>query len=118
MTYAQLKDLQISNIISHTSEMKGLVKQCLSIAATSTGKDDEVVMWIDAAVSDMIRQGIDVAGNITDGLVQGTIVMYVKANFGFVDAKEKENAQKAYIRSVSQLSLSEKYKLVEVIEDA
>lgn len=118
MTYAQLKDLQISNIISHTSEMKGLAKQCLSIAATSIGKDDEVVMWIDAAVSDMIRQGIDVAGNITDGLVQGTIVMYVKANFGFVDAKEKENAQKAYIRSVSQLSLSEKYKLVEVIEDA
>lgn len=117
MTYEEVKNLQVSNIISHTSEMKDLVKQCLSIISTSTAKDDEIVMWIDSAVSDMVRQGIDVAGNITDGLVQGTIVMFVKANFGFVDLKDKEQAEKSYYRNVSQLSLSQKYKLG-VIEDA
>lgn len=117
MTFQELKDLQISNIISHTSEMSSLVKQCLSIVSTSTAKDDEIVMWIDAAVSDMVRQGIDVARNISDGLIQGTIVMFVKGNFGFVEAKEKEMAQKTYTRNCCQLSLSQKY-LLEVDVDA
>lgn len=111
MTFEEVKNLQISNIISHTSEMNGLVKQCLSIVPTATAKDDEIVMWIDAGISDMVRQNIDVAGNITDGLIQGAIVMFVKANFGMTDIKEKENAQKTYIQIVGQLSLSSKYKL-------
>lgn len=117
MTFQEIKDLQISNIISHTSEMSALVKQCMSIVATATAKDDEIVMWIDAAVSDMVRQNIDVAGNITDGLIQGAIVMFVKGNFGFVEAKEKELAQKTYIQLCTNLSLSRKY-LLEVDVDA
>lgn len=116
MTFEEVRDLQISNIISNTSEFKSLVKQCLSIVSTATAKDDEIVMWINAGISDMIRQGIDVSGNITDGLVQGAIVMFVKSNFGFVEIKEKEQAQKTYIQIVGQLSLSEKYKL-EVVEN-
>lgn len=111
MTFEEVKNLQISNIISNTSEFKALVKQCLSIVSTSTVKDDEIVMWINAGISDMVRQGIDVANNISDGLVQGAIVMFVKSNFGMTDIKEKENAQKTYIQIVGQLSLSEKYKL-------
>lgn len=118
MTYEEVKNLQISNIISHTSEMTNLVKQCLSIVQSSTAKDDEIIMWIDAGVSDMVRQGIDVASNITDGLIQGTIVMFVKANFGFVSREEKELAQKTYIQNVGQISLSQKYLLSEEIEDA
>lgn len=119
MTYNELKNLQITNIISNTHEMKGLVKQCLSIVETSTGKDNEIVMWISSAVSDMIRLGIDVAGNLTDGLVQGAIVLFVKGTFGNVDIKEKELALNTYTKIVGQLSLSEKYKLkVEVDNDA
>ena len=111
MTYNEIKNLQISNIISHINEMSGLVKQCLSVVSTATAKDDEIVMWIDAAVSDMVRQNIDVAGNITDGLIQGTIVMFVKATFGMVDIKEKELAKERYQTLCGQLSLSTKYKL-------
>ena len=111
MTFQEVKDLQISNIISNTSEFKSLVKQCLSIVPTATSKDDEIVMWINAGISDMVRQDIDVAGNIKDGLIQGAIVMYVKGNFGFVEAKEKELAQKTYIQICTNLSLSEAYKL-------
>lgn len=117
MTFEEVKDLQISNIISNSSEFKALVKQCLSIVGTTTAKDDEIVMWINAGISDMVRQGIDVAKNIADGLIQGAIVMYVKGNFGFVEIKEKELAQKTYIQICCNLSLSQKY-LLEVDEDA
>lgn len=117
MTFEEVKNLQISNIISNTSEFKSLVKQCLSIVSTATAKDDEIVMWINAGISDLVRQGIDVASNITDGLIQGAIVMYVKGNFGFVEAKEKELAKKTYYQICCNLSLSQKYKL-EVDVDA
>lgn len=111
MTYEEIKKLQISNIISNSHEMKSLVKQCLSIINTSTVKDEEIVMWIDAAVSDMIRQDVDVSNNISDGLIQGAIVMFVKWNFGMFDIKEKELAQKTYMQLMNNLSLSSKYKL-------
>lgn len=117
MTFEEVRDLQISNIISNSSELKSLVKQCLSIISTATAKDDEIVMWINAGISDMVRQNIDVANNITDGLIQGTIVMYVKSNFGFVEAKEKELAQKTYHQLCTNLSLSNSY-LLEVEDDA
>ena len=111
MTFEEVKNLQISNIISNSSEMKTLVKQCLSIVDTATAKDNEIVMWIGGAVSDMVRQGINVSANMSDEYVQGAIVMYVKANFGMTDIKEKENAQKSYNQICNNLSLSSKYKL-------
>lgn len=117
MTFQEVKDLQISNIVSNVSEFKSLVKQCLSIVSTATAKDDEIVMWINAGISDLVRQGIDVAKNITDGLIQGAIVMYVKGNFGFVEVKEKELAQRTYTQICCNLSLSQKY-LLEVDIDA
>ena len=111
MTFEEVKNLQISNIISNTSEFKSLVKQCLSIVSTATAKDDEIVMWINAGISDLVRQGIDVAKNITDGLIQGAIVMYVKGNFGFVEFIENELEQRTYTQICCNLSLSSKYKL-------
>jgi len=117
MAFQEVKDLQISNIVSNVSEFKSLVKQCLSIVSTATAKDDEIVMWINAGISDMVRQGINVASNITDGLIQGAIVMFVKSNFGFVEAKEKELAQRTYNQICCNLSLSQKY-LLEVDIDA
>lgn len=97
--------------ILDSDELNSLVKQCLSIVSTATAKDDEIKMWINAAINDMERQGIDVVTNIEDGIVQGTIVMYVKGNFGFVEAKEKELAQKTYHQLCTNLSLSHNYLL-------
>ena len=111
MTLEEISNLQISHIISNTSEFKSLTKQCLSIVNTATAKDDEIVMWINAGISDMVRQGIDVANNISDGLIQGAIVMFVKSKFGMVDAKEKEIAQRTYTQLSGNLSLSSDYKL-------
>lgn len=116
MTFEEIRDLQISNIIANSSEFKSLMKQCLSIAENTTIKDDEIVMWINAGISDMVRQGVDVANNITDGLIQGCIVMYVKANFGFIEESEKKIAQERYTQTIMNLSLSQKYLLVEEVE--
>lgn len=116
MTYKEIADLQISNIISNTSEFKNLAKQCLSIVSSATAKDDEIVMWINGAVSDLVRQDIDVANNLNNGLIQGAIVMFVKANFGMVDIKEKELAKRTYTMLCNNLSLSSEYKIKEGVD--
>ena len=87
-----------------------LVKQCLSIVETATLKDEEIKMWIQAGIADLTRQGIVASVGTTDSLVQSAIVMFVKANFGNVDIKEKELAQRAYSLLCANLGLSEKYK--------
>lgn len=93
------------------SELLKLCKQCLSIVETSTYKDDEIRLLIKMAMSDLKRQGIDV--NVNDSLIQGTIAMFVKANFGMVDIKEKELAQRTYNLLCNNLSLSSEYKEAE-----
>lgn len=93
------------------SELLSLCKQCLSIVETSTYKDEEIKLLIKMAMSDLKRQGIDIKSN--DSLIQGTIAMFVKANFGMVDIKEKELAQKTYNLLCNNLSLSSEYKEVE-----
>lgn len=98
------------------SELLKLCKQCLSIIETSTYKDGEIKLLIDMAIEDMQRQGINVNGRLNNSLIKGTIAMYVKSNFGMVDIKEKELAQKTYNSLCNNLSLSSYYKEVE--EDA
>lgn len=96
------------------SELLNLCKQCLSIVNTSTYKDEEIKLLIKMAMSDLQRQGINVILN--DSLIQGAIAMYVKSNFGMVDIKEKELAQKTYNLLCTNLSLSHDYKEVEECE--
>lgn len=117
MTYREVLKLQISHIISNVSEYQELVKQCLSIVPTSTSKDSEIAMWISAAVEDLVRQGIDVAGNSSNGLVQGAIVMFVKSTFGMCDISEKKLAQETYINICNNLSLSRDFLLEGVDEE-
>lgn len=88
-----------------------LTKQCLSIVETATLKDEEIKMLINAAKLDLKRLGIE--ANIEDNLIQTAIVMFVKANFGNTDIKEKELAQKTYSLLCHNLSLSTKYKEVD-----
>ena len=91
-------------------ELLKLVKQCLSIVETATLKDKEIEMLIQAGIADLKRQGIVASETTTDSLVQSAIVMFVKANFGNVDIKEKELAQRTYSLLCANLGLSEKYK--------
>ena len=95
-----------------------LSKQCLSIIETATLKDEEIKMLIQAGIADLVRQGINASEDTEDSLVKSAIVMFVKSNFGNVDIKEKELAQKTYSLLCNNLSLSEKYKIKEVDSNA
>lgn len=90
-------------------ELLKLAKQCLSIVETATLKDDEIKMLIASAIADLNRQGIKATCLTSDALVQSAIMMFVKANFGNVDIKEKELAQRTYGLLCANLGLSEDY---------
>ena len=92
-------------------ELMLLVKQGLSISESSTMKDEEIKMWINAGKEDLKRQGIKT--DLKNALVQSAIVMYVKSNFGNVDIKEKELSQRTYNLLCNNLSLSSEYKVVD-----
>lgn len=112
MTYEDVKNLKVSNIVQET-DLKDLVKECLSIVKEATLKDNEIIMLINAGVLDLERQGIDVKNHIQDGIIQGAITMFVKAYFGMVDIKEKQLAEKTYFMLCNNLSLSSDYKVVD-----
>lgn len=89
--------------------MISLVKESLSIVSTSTIKDNEIELWIKAAVEDLSRAGVNAVTVSTDNwLVKGAIVMYCKANFGMVSLEEKKLAQSTYSLLCNNLSLSYK----------
>ena len=90
-----------------------IVKQSLSIVETATSKDEEIKMLIKSGIEDLVRQGINASEDTKESLIQSAIVMFVKGNFGNVDIKEKELAQKTYSLLCNNLSLSEKYKVVD-----
>ena len=92
-------------------ELMELAKQSLSIVSSSTIKDDEIEMWIEAGKEDLLRQGIN--SNLNNSLVKSAIVMFVKANFGNVDIKEKELSQRTYNLLCHNLGLSNNYKVVD-----
>ena len=80
-------------------ELMTLAKKSVSIVETSTLKDEEIEMWINAGKEDL--------------LIKSAIVMFVKANFGNVDIKEKELAQRTYNLLCHSLGLSNDYKVVD-----
>lgn len=93
--------------------MEGLLqkaKECLSIVQSATLKDSEITMLITAAIEDLERQGIVVDLETPNELVTVAIMMFVKGNFGNVDIKNKELAQKTYTLLCCNLSLSSEYK--------
>lgn len=90
-------------------ELLKLAKQCLSIVETSTLKDDEIKMLISSAIADLNRQGIKTINLTNKPLINSAIMMFVKANFGNVDIKEKELAQRTYGLLCANLGLSEEY---------
>ena len=85
-------------------------KQCLSIVETATLKYEEIKMLINAGIEDLKRQGINASVDTKNDLVKSSIIMFVKSNFGNVDIKEKELAQRTYSLLCNNLSLSSEYK--------
>ena len=92
-------------------ELMTLAKKSVSIVETSTLKDEEIEMWINAGKEDLLRQDINV--DLNNALIKSAIVMFVKANFGNVDIKEKELAQRTYNLLCHSLGLSNDYKVVD-----
>lgn len=92
-------------------ELLKITKQSLSIVETATLKDEEIKMLINAGIADLKRQGIKASEEKNDSLIKSAIIMFVKANFGNTDIKEKELAQKTYSLLCNNLSLSSDYKL-------
>lgn len=117
MTCEEVRKLKLSDVVVNT-KLTNLAKECLSIVNTSTLKDNEILLFINAGVLDLKRQGIDIETKIEDELVQAAIIMFVKANFGMVDIKEKQLAQDTYIKICNNLSLSSEYKIKEVDNNA
>ena len=116
MTYQEIKDLKMSEVVI-TTDLKKLAKECLSIVDTSTLKDNEILLFINAGVLDLKRLGIDAEAKIKDELIQAAIIMFVKANFGMVDIKEKQRSQETYIQICNNLSLSSDYKIKEEVDN-
>lgn len=92
-------------------ELMDLAKQSLSIVSSSSIKDDEIEMWIKAGKEDLKRQ--DINSELDNPLIKSAIVMFVKANFGNVDIKEKELSQRTYNLLCNNLGLSSDYKVVD-----
>lgn len=113
MTFEEIRDIQISNLIGSSTELLSAVKNCLAIVATSTAKDIELSILISGAVEDLNRNQINVTDNLSNGLIQSAIVMYVKGHFSLVDERQKELALKSYHQIVTNLSLSQSFLLEE-----
>lgn len=94
-------------------ELLKTTKQCLSIVETATLKDEEIKMLIKAGIEDLRSQGIKASTDTESELIKSSIIMFVKANFGNVDIKEKELAQKTYSLLCANLGLRSEYKEVD-----
>lgn len=86
------------------SDIKALVKECLSIIPTATAKDGEMELWINTAISDMERIGIVV--DLSSSMQKAAIIQYVKGNFGMTDTNEKELCMNSYNLLITSLQLS------------
>ena len=95
-----------------SSRLLNLAKQALSIVSTATAKDNEINMWIDSAIADMERAGINARDNTDNGLIESAIIMYVRGNYGSTDPKEKELSMMSYKLHVGELALSDEYRKV------
>lgn len=117
MTYDEIKNLKIDELIAQTDWLK-LAKECLSIVESSTLKDKEIYMLIESAVTDLERVGIDVTNNLNDNLIKNTVMIYVKAHFGDTDINKRTEYLKRYKMNLRELQFSEEYQKKEVDSNA
>ena len=116
MTYEELKNVEINQLIAETDLLK-LAKECLSIVDSSTMKDKEITMLIESAIRDLERVEVDVKGHIEDNLVKNTIIIYVKAHFGDGDIDKRTEYLKRYKTNLRELQFSEEYQKKEEVDN-
>lgn len=88
---------------NNITSIKALVKECLGIIQSATGKDNEIELLINAAIADMER--IDIEIDLTNSLQKAAIIQYVKGNFGMIDVNEKELCLRSYNLLITSLQL-------------
>lgn len=113
MTFEEIRNSQTANVITNVTDLLNAVKNSLGIIATSTAKDIELAILISGAVEDLNRNQIDVAENLSNGLIQSAIIMFVKGHFSLIDERQKELALKSYSQILTNLSLSQSFLLEE-----
>jgi hypothetical protein len=97
----------------YSTKLLKLAKETVSIVRTSTLKDNEIKMIINAAIIDMKRVGIDVEKNKDDDLIILTIMTFVKANFGDTDPNKKKSYMQQYLNNLNNIKLTCKYLIQE-----
>lgn len=84
------------------------VKKALRISKATF--DDEVTDLIDAAIADLRLVGINVPENVgssgspDDPLFVRAIILYCKANFGYIDGAERYRAAYDYLKCALSLA--------------
>lgn len=91
------------------TEWIDLAKECLGIVKTATLKDKEIEMLIKSAITDLERVDIDILNNVTDSLIENTVMLYVKAHFGDTDIDKRNEYLKRYKNNMRALMASEEY---------
>lgn len=109
MTYDQIKNLRIDEVIAQTDWLK-LAKECVGIVETSTMKDKEIYMLIESAIEDLERVDVDVQNNTDSNLIKDTVMIYVKAHFGDTDINKRKEYLKWYKSKMRELMNTDKYK--------
>lgn len=77
----------------------------IAVRVTSDAYNPEIQMWIDAAIADMRRMGINpemLDEQSPSALVLAAITCYVKAKFGY-DVDERRRFDESYISLVNSL---------------
>lgn len=108
MTYNQIKNLRIDELIAQTDWLK-LAKECLGIVETSILKDKEIYMLIESAIEDLERVNVDVQNNTNSNLIKDTVMIYVKAHFGDTDITKRKEYLRWYKSKLRELQFTEKY---------
>lgn len=70
----------------------------VAVRVTSSATDSEIQMWIDAALADMRRVGVNpdlLNEESPSALVLAAVACYVKANYGY-DVSERPRFQDSY----------------------
>ena len=89
-------------------ELLLLAKETLGIVDSATAKDKILLTIIKSCIEDMKRAGIKV--DLKNALIQNTIMVYVRANFGISNPNEKAKYNEIYQMHLTKLSLSSEYK--------
>ena len=112
MTYEQVKNLKINEVVKQT-EYLSLAKEWCGIVEDATEVDKTLSMLIGSALEDLARVDIDVVGHINDDLMKTTVMLYVKGQYGDIDINKKNEYMKRYTQNLRAMQRSVEYLMKE-----